>query len=437
MSPPAEDAGWLEAADRIGAQLCRDAIWSGDRCNWMGPAMEFVDGRWQVVHRTSGADLYGGASGIGLFLAHLHARTGEPLFRRTAQGAMRLAFVRAAELRASPARAGVYSGVLGVVLAAVEVSHALGSEAPPDEVDSLLEGLRREGPVPDALDVVAGSAGAIPALLRLHGALDDPSLFDLAIAHGEALLGCARPVGDGLAWETLPGHSTRPLTGLAHGAAGIATALLELHHATRDARFREAGLRAIAYEQSVFSSVHDNWPDFRVDPTGWATPGLGTDGPTFGIAWCHGAAGIGLSRTRAFELERDPRLREQAEAALRTTRRHLEVAGAVPGMDASLCHGLTGCAELLLESADALGTADDRARVVALATELTGRYRDRPWPCGVNGGGETPGLFLGLAGIGWFILRLAPDPPPSILLVRPHAGTTVAPVPPSASGPGP
>ena len=43
-----------------------------------------------------------------------------------------------------------------------------------------------------------------------------------------------------------------------------------------------------------------------------------------------------------------------------------------------------------------------------------------PWPCGVMGGWETPNLMLGLAGIGYFYLRLH-DPAmiPSTLLVHP------------------
>jgi lantibiotic modifying enzyme len=49
-----------------------------------------------------------------------------------------------------------------------------------------------------------------------------------------------------------------------------------------------------------------------------------------------------------------------------------------------------------------------------------------PWPCGVQGGGETPGLMLGLAGIGHFYLRLFDsDKVPTILwplqLAKPNA----------------
>ena len=47
---------------------------------------------------------------------------------------------------------------------------------------------------------------------------------------------------------------------------------------------------------------------------------------------------------------------------------------------------------------------------------------DLPWPCGVNGGGETPNLMLGLAGIGHFFLRCyASHEMPSLLLMHPAA----------------
>ena len=45
-----------------------------------------------------------------------------------------------------------------------------------------------------------------------------------------------------------------------------------------------------------------------------------------------------------------------------------------------------------------------------------------PWPCGVPGGGDTPNLLLGLAGIGYFYLRLHdPATVPSVLLILPKA----------------
>src|ERR1043166_7149931 len=79
---------FLAAADRIGAKLCRDAIWAGGRCNWVGPSMEFVEGAWRPVHRASGGSLYNGTSGIALFLGRLFALSGECEHRRSAIAAL-------------------------------------------------------------------------------------------------------------------------------------------------------------------------------------------------------------------------------------------------------------------------------------------------------------------------------------------------------------
>ena len=63
------------------------------------------------------------------------------------------------------------------------------------------------------------------------------------------------------AWRTLWAH--QPLTGFAHGAAGVAYALLRLGEATGDTRFLEGAEEAIAYETAVYSATARNWPDFR------------------------------------------------------------------------------------------------------------------------------------------------------------------------------
>jgi lantibiotic modifying enzyme len=86
----------------------------------------------------------------------------------------------------------------------------------------------------------------------------------------------------------------------------------------------------------------------------------------------------------------------------------------------SLCHGLAGNADVLLSGAEALPSLAPRARRLAEAVGVAGieRYaRDHDWPCGA-GGGETPGLMLGLAGIGHFFLRLHSPDIPSVLVWR-------------------
>jgi hypothetical protein len=136
-------------------------------------------------------------------------------------------------------------------------------------------------------------------------------------------------------------------------------------------------------------------------------------------AWCHGGPGIGLSRLRAYQLLGDPVYLEESRASFGTVERSIDDG---VGMNYSLCHGRGGNAETLLEGARIL---DEPALLdPAKATALAGieKYEDagEPWPCGTMGSVQDPGLLLGEAGIGMFILRLArPDVPSPLVLTAP------------------
>jgi lantibiotic modifying enzyme len=282
-----------------------------------------------------------------------------------------------------------------------------------------------EGIAPDAraVDVIVGSAGAIPVLLGLARRLERPALAELAARHGAFLLDAAHRGPQGWSWHTLDMPVRAELTGYSHGAAGIGLALLELAAATGEARFGEGAEEAFRYEAHQFSPQHGNWPDHRIFGDPAAAAALP---PSYSMAWCHGAPGIGLSRLRAWRLTGDAARLAEARAALATTVQALEAGLAELGYGFSLCHGAAGNAELPLLAAEML---DEPA--LALTAERVGwagiewyAVPGLPWPCGVPAGGETPALMLGLAGIGHFYLRLY-DPArfPSVLLLTPDQPT--------------
>lgn len=418
----AQVGGFLEAADSVAARLCRDAVWAGGRCNWLGDSMEFVGGQWAVAHRAFGPDLYSGTSGVALFLAEAFRQTGEPLFRETAVGGVRHALSRLEELPA-PARVGFYTGHTGIGYALTRVGELIDEQEFVDRGLQVVEALAEVEPDERATDVLAGSAGAIPALLHLRQKYGREPLLDIARRHGEFLLGAARKTPKGWSWNTLglaAEQRQQDLNGFSHGAAGISWALLELWKATGEGKFRVAAEQGFAYERQSFDARQENWPDFRGLYDAWAgTPGQ----PSFMTAWCHGAPGIGLSRVRAYELTGEESYRREAEAALRCTSRALAGTAALGQSNYSLCHGSAGNAELLVYAARVFG--DDTSRLLAEQVGHFGveQYRKTfgPWPCGVLQGGETPGLLLGLAGIGHFYLRLHdPENVPSVLIILPQ-----------------
>lgn len=398
---------FLEAADSIGARLCRDALWAGSRCNWMGASMEFVGNTWAVVHRVFGPELYNGTAGIALFLARLFEATNEKLYRTTAEGGIRQALSRLEDINPT-AHAGFYTGLMGIAYTSLQLGETFGNQEFIEKGLQLVETLVKDNPDQQALDVLAGSAGCIPALLNIQQRYQKDYLLDLAIRHGEHLLETARKSENGWSWNTLEDFTRHDLTGFSHGTAGIAWALLELFRVTRQEKFRAGAEQGFLYERHWFSPQHGNWPDFRSFQVP-RTPTTGAEEtPTYMVAWCHGAAGIGLSRLRAYHLLGEEVFLHEVEAALRTTVQGLQQAILTNQGNYSLCHGNAGNAELLIYASRVLGNTDYKAIADQVGKHGIEQHQKNaiPWSCGVIGGGETPNLMLGLAGIGYFYLRL-------------------------------
>lgn len=406
----------LSAALDIGYYLVREAIWDGERCNWLGNSVEEFNGGLANTYRSLGPDIYGGAAGVALLFAHLYKCYPDPLFRRTALGALRAAISRRAAVKTDFAL-GVYSGVAGIGLCSLIVGTLLSLDEFIGKGLEILCGIKLENPLPRrGVDVTTGIAGVIPALLSANKIVPGRPI-ELAVEMGDALLRRAVKTDRGWSWDTIGAVESLDeaphLVGFAHGAGGIGWSLFELAHAIEDADFRTAGEQAFRYEQSWFSREYGNWPDFRTVKPAELTS------QAYISAWCHGAPGIGFSRLRVFELTGNRDYLRQAEIALETTAQSLR---AVADSNYSLCHGCSGNADLFLYAWQTL--EDDRYAHVANEIGKYGieRYAalDNPWPCGLPGFAETPNLMIGLAGIAYFYLRLHdPKRVPSVLLLDP------------------
>jgi lantibiotic modifying enzyme len=409
---------FLETADRIGRRLCRDAVWSGDRCNWLGWAMDMVGSGWSAVYKAQTPYLYDGTAGIGLFLARLYEFTRDPLEKLAAIGALNRAIKAFPEVP-DGLQPSVYSGGAGIAYAALEIGEALEDERMIAWGTTALRQACSHPPAERWLDILGGSAGAIQVLLHVARRFDSPEFVELALMHAGMLLKAAVKSDAGWSWDTLPGQGEKHLLGYGHGAGGIGCALLDVWAETRDPEYREAAVQAFRFERSHFNPEQHNWPDLR----SMAAYGVPPTQQVFATAWCHGAPGIGLSRLRALELLSDGPVPHELivdlHEALRTTATACSQAFPAIG-SLCLCHGLGGNAELLIAEADGSGRGDLRHIAENAGRDAMEQVQssELPWPCGVSGAGETPNLMLGLAGIGHFYLRLYDSwRVPSILLL--------------------
>ena len=255
-----------------------------------------------------------------------------------------------------------------------------------------------------SFDVLKGAAGAILGLLALHRTAGDEAALAAAVACGRHLLQSRATDPDGnLGWHAHPGR-TRHLTGISHGAAGIALALLRLYRSTGDADFRAAAEQALTYERKLFMPRSGNWPDLRFR----AFP----DGADTTCQWCHGGSGIGLARVACLDLIDDDHIMGEIEAALSTT-----LAASPRPMD-QLCCGNMGRIDFLLTAGVRLSRPELVACARNRATAIVGQATRRgqfAWDAGDDR--MNPGFFQGISGIGYQLLRLtSPETLPSILL---------------------
>ncbi len=390
----------MEEACRIGSRLAELALAEKDNATWIGFAK--VNKIWSLdaLHE----DLYAGSPGVILALAYLGS-FGFEEHTHLARRALNTLKARLENKRDRIRSIGAFDGWSGVIymlshLASLwhdaELVHYAGSIV--DRLPALIE-------EDESLDVIGGCAGCIGALLALHSISPSHKALSAALQCGDRLLKRAHPVEHGIGWFIKNIETAKPITGFAHGASGIAWALLTLAAQTGHTKYSDAALQAIAYERGEYSTAVGNWAE--------NAPGSEElTGPS--MAWCYGAPGIGLARLAAIKITGDPLAREDLELAVQATLRH--------GLGANhcLCHGDLGNLDLLLQASIATGSSELSKSVNDWSNQILASMKRYGWLCGVPLRVESPALMNGLAGICYGLLRLAaPQRVPSVLTLAP------------------
>ncbi|WP_122498812.1 type 2 lanthipeptide synthetase LanM, partial [Mycobacterium attenuatum] len=393
-------------ADRIAEDLSRYALRRGPGAAWI--ALDWLGDTDLFQLICLGPGLYNGVSGIGIFLAAHATVTGCP-------GSAELAVAGLAHLRKelNSGNSARFARSLGV-----GAGGGLGSVIYSFAVMSTF--LQHDGLLADAqaaaalltddliaadnqLDVIGGSAGAVLGLLRLYRDTGSPDLLERATRCGEHLLRQPRIGAAGRRSWSGQGAGSLDRNGISHGAAGYAYALASLAQATGTGEFAEAAAECLAFENANFDPRRGAWAD--LDSNGEKV---------WPCKWCHGSPGIGLARIAMAGLL-------NSDTALL----HHDITNALTAVEDgwagirrdTLCCGTLGSVEFLSEAGTLLGRDDLRdlaARRVAGVISAAATRGDYRWSGGTRR--FNPGMFQGLAGVGYTILRRIDDSLPNVLV---------------------
>lgn len=382
-----------ELARRLGDSICAAEPPAPD-----GPGRAWDTTRRMTVAGPGSRDVNAGGAGAILALAELVGEFGDEHHRSTLRsGARRLAIAPPFEGSPLP---GLYVGEAGIGAALLRAGQVLRDE-------ELIAAATAKGQLVAALphtspDLFNGSAGRLRFHLMLWDETGDPEHLDAAIAAGTVLLAAADDAGDGgVRWSFPPGFeglSGAEYLGYAHGAAGIADALLDLFEATGDERYFTAAQGAGRWLARCSLPALD-------DQSGLAWPST-EDGQPSAALWCHGATGIGRFFLHAAELGALPAASVLAAGAARAAARGTRWHGPTQ------CHGLAGSIEFLLDMAQSTGEPvylDDAYTLARLLEAFVVEQQGNRVVSSEQPDVFSPDYMVGYAGVAVCLLRLS-DP---------------------------
>lgn len=408
-----QDQLFLKEAIRIGDQLLETAIKGNGTLHWKSISMDASRKVEWVVAENS----YSGVAGIALFFLELHKHTGTKKYLDATLASFN--WLEQHCSKNSPFSYAFYTGRMSVSMSFLRLYEYTQNSTYLQIALRLAKDCKDFLGVPHRIDdLINGYSGTLLGLLHLHAASGEAWILEDIQAFLDELMARAQVSKKGLYWDRSQ-NQVCGLCGFSHGAAGLGYVFMEIGHYFNNPAFYELGEQAFTYERAKFRKDYQNWPDFR---NGYFTEedmirakAKYKEGDLSYFtrssdmnAWCHGAAGIGLSRLRAHQISLHSIYKKEALIAIAKTKKTELANTALASRSFTLCHGSGGNSDLFIEAALQWKQANylNLARKVAQSAiehrTQHGRYYS---------GFSTPeqpedtSLFMGNAGVGYFYLR--------------------------------
>lgn len=407
---------YLQVAEKIGDHLINIAFQSKNKdicwldINVLGE--KATD--WNIT--PVGCDMYNGISGIMLFFINLYKLTDKQKYLNVVEGclvSLENYLCKRLEHNHSGDNIlfGGYSGESPIIYALLSLGTELGQHFKMKDMlqhcNIIVDTLKNKIEQDKDYDILIGSSGLIFQLINLYKVTSDENFLTLSQKCASHLMQSSTQIDENcIGWQSA--IASNPLAGFAHGVSGIVLSLAQLHRIAPNKEYISCIEKAINYETLLYNPSINNWADKRLTSEGTSYEELNI----MPVAWCHGAAGILLSRLLMKDINMSPNINRQInkdiDIALDTTI-HRGF-----GRSHCLCHGDLGNIEILNLAAKKLNRPDIYDVTTSYMHKIIDDMLLGDWKTGISYK-DSPGLMLGLSGIGYGLLKLYDDSLNSVL----------------------
>jgi len=226
--------------------------------------------------------LYEGNMGILLFLSAAYKINPKPTLKRFILSALE-PLLKSFENGTLIAylNLGMATGLAGIIYGLCVISQLIAQERLLNNAIQIIQQIEVQRIEQDkALDILNGSAGLLLAFIYCYQLKPQTSLLKKAKICATHLLNQQGHNGE---WKTL---EQTAMAGFGHGIAGIASSLLHFYSLYPQKKYLMAAEKALLFENTFFDKQQKQWRAMAST----------AESPSFWQGFCHGAAGIGLSR---------------------------------------------------------------------------------------------------------------------------------------------
>lgn len=358
-------------------RLCTYAIWNQKKSEVSWPVLHFASSgnyAWQI--RPMGIYFYDGLSGMLLLTTVMQEKQKSERIERIQKALQRQLFRYTDEgmedlKNLQSQNTGAYTGESSVVYTYLKLYQLTKEAIYLQYARKHAEIVSKIVPKDTCADLLGGKAGAAWVFLQMFEQTGEERYVKEAEKSVYSMLPQAVKMECGIGWK--PEIGENPISGMAHGNAGILMPVLALWELTKKQEYEILAEKIREYEESLYDEKRGNWIDRRKDKE------EGEDT----VAWCHGAAGILLARLWGYQRVTDrawkERLKNDIERAYRKTETYWK-------RDSwSLCHG-TGGNLWIMDIADRVLGKEQKNRMDIDEFQLLPQERLNPGIMGGYGG---------------------------------------------------